>query len=1079
MSLRQRAGAPRLIEWTGERCVPWTPDVQVVYEHMHRYLWAAELVGGRRVLELGSGEGFGASILADGASEVLGIDVDERTVEHARLNWSGLSLSFEVGSALDLSAFDDGSFDAVVAFEIIEHVVEQEQMLAEARRVLTNDGLLIVSTPDRRLYSETTGQNNPFHERELTREEFSNLLEKSFEHVAIWGQRTITGSHLGAVDPSVVAEGSPHADFFVERTGEEWRVAGEPTGLYLVALASNSSLPDAPSASTLGDCGLELVRESERESARVVSSVLAERDEAVERKREAVERERAALAVIAEERLKAVTEHKQLNVELGHRDERTAHLQKEIRGVQDRLGTTEITVGDLRRQLEDSQRLTRQVEASVTWQLFQRVRGRVFSSVGETSLSVRALRLLLRLGGRLMSRRNEPDEPDLGAELPVPHAEVINLPTFERPTVSLVIPLHSRGDLTRRCLESIRDNTDQVGYEVILIDDQADSETKMLLEVVSGARLVVNEENEGYLRSVNRGAAIATGKWLVLCNNDIEVQPVWLKAMLDCAESRDSVGIVAPKYVSPDGRLSEAGGILWNDGTGLNYGRGDDPHQFQYQFTREIDYGSAAALMVRSELWREIGGYDNRFEPMYYEDADLCLEARARGWRVFYEPTAAVVHVEGATAGTDPQAGHKRHQETNRLKFVEKWQEVLEAEHLQSGERQVRRAANRHRGAHVLVVDFRVPMWDRDAGSLRMYEILQSLLRLGCGVTFLPDNFAPIEPYTRDLQRLGIEVIYGPVDLLAEFADIGPGLAAAILSRPHSASRWLDSIREFAPSALVLYDTVDLHWVRESRRFALGKPTPFAANGAIPAQGPKAAALRELELALVRASDMTITVTENERAQIESQVPDARVVVIPTVHEISHYVPQADGRSGVLFVGGFEHPPNVDAAIYLVREIMPHVWTRLGDVSVTIVGGSPPKEVIELASSRVDVTGWIAELEPLLDSARALVVPVRFGAGVKGKITQGLAAGLPVVTTSLGAEGLDGMDGENMLIGEDVDALAQRIVRVVEDDELWQSLSSGGQDLVATKCSLAVLEERLREVLAASKSGAPASPVPW
>ncbi len=210
---------------------------------------------------------------------------------------------------------------------------------------------------------------------------------------------------------------------------------------------------------------------------------------------------------------------------------------------------------------------------------------------------------------------------------------------------------------------------------------------------------------------------------------------MWLRAMLDCAESRDSVGVVAPKFVSPDGRLSEAGGILWSDGTGVNFGRGDDPGAFQYEYSREIDYGSAAALLVRTELWREIGGFDKRYEPMYYEDADLCLEARQRGWRVFYEPSAVVMHVEGATAGTDPQSGHKRYQEANRLKFVEKWHAVLEAEHLQPGER--RRAAPRPviAAPHVLVVDFRVPMWDRDAGSLRMFEIVRSLQRLGYAVT--------------------------------------------------------------------------------------------------------------------------------------------------------------------------------------------------------------------------------------------------------------------------------------------------------------------------------------------------------
>ena len=174
--------------------------MQVVYEHMHRYLWAATVVAGRRVLDLGSGEGFGASILSAGeGTEVVGIDIDERTVEHAQLNWAGPRTSFKVGNAFDLSEFDDGSFGAVVAFEVIEHVEKQEQVLAEVARVLADDGVLIISTPDRRLYSDATEQVNPFHQHELTYEEFSALLEGPFPHVAVWGQRTITGSHLAAL----------------------------------------------------------------------------------------------------------------------------------------------------------------------------------------------------------------------------------------------------------------------------------------------------------------------------------------------------------------------------------------------------------------------------------------------------------------------------------------------------------------------------------------------------------------------------------------------------------------------------------------------------------------------------------------------------------------------------------------------------------------------------------------------------------------------------------------------------------------------------------------------------------------
>jgi len=1069
VSPRRRAGAPRLIEWTGERCVPWTPDVQVVYEHFHRYLWARDRVAGRRVLDLGSGEGFGAAILAERATGVVGVDIDEKTVEHATMSWADERVTFRVGSATDLQEFEDGSFGAVVAFEVIEHLGDQEQMLAEIARVIGDDGLLIVSTPDRRLYSEASGQENPFHERELTREELEDMLGARFGHVAMWAQRTITGSHVRALGSREEAPGGPDRAYFIERSGDEWHEAGDPVGMYLVALASNAELPDAPLDSTLADCDLQLLRAAERRAADVIGSRVRERDEALARERAA----RAELADVGSVRAAYERELRVRERELGNRDRLVIHRREELERAREQLQASRQEVHELRVEFEETRAFAAQVRSSVTWQTFQRVRGRLFATLGgERSVATRALQLCLRLAGRVTSpaahAASQP-EPE-----PVPPAgEPIRLPTFERPTVSLIVPIYSGAELTRRCLESIRDNTERAGYEVILVDDTADEESKRLLELVEGARIVRNERNLGYSASVGRGAQDARGEWLVLCNNDIEVHPGWLVGMLECATAYPDAAIVTPKYLDAEGKLSEAGGLIWSDGTGANYGRGGNPHDFHYNYTREVDYGSAAALLVRTDFWREIGGYDERFAPMYYEDVDLAFQARQHGYRVMYEPSAVVTHVEGGTAGTDPNASHKRHQEANRSKFVDKWSEQLGAAHLRPGAARMRRAAERFRGPRVLVVDFRVPMKDRDAGSLRMYEILRSLVRDGYAVTLLPDNLVALEPYTGELQRLGVEVVHGAVDLNRELAEIGPELTAAILSRPHSASRWLDTVREHAPAATIAYDTVDLHWVRESRRFALDHGAPASTNGVVEPLGPKAVALRELELALVRMSDVTVAVTEDEREQLLRHVPTARVSVIPTIHEVAAAVEPPGRREGVLFVGGFEHPPNGDAATFLVREVMPLVWARVGEVPVTIVGGSAPPEVEALAGPQVEVVGWVQDLHPLLESARALVVPVRFGAGVKGKITQGLAAGLPVVTTTIGAEGLGGEDGSNMLIADDARGLAERVASVLEDDALWEAVSVGGLELVQARCSPAVLDERLRELLEQGRSDGP------
>jgi SAM-dependent methyltransferase len=245
---------PRLIEATGERIVPWARDAQVIYEHYHRYLWTRPLVAGRRVLDLGSGEGYGAALLAQTASTVTGIDIDERTVAHSQANYPGVD--FSAGSATDLSEFPDGAFDAVVAFEMIEHVAEHDQVVAEIARVLAPGGLVVMSTPERRAYSDDRDFSNPYHARELTQEEFTGLLRTQFSSVALFAQRAVAGSRLEALEP-----GEGHVAVRIERAGDDWREVEAPEPLYLVAVASDGPLPALPGESTLIDYGLEVLAE--------------------------------------------------------------------------------------------------------------------------------------------------------------------------------------------------------------------------------------------------------------------------------------------------------------------------------------------------------------------------------------------------------------------------------------------------------------------------------------------------------------------------------------------------------------------------------------------------------------------------------------------------------------------------------------------------------------------------------------------------------------------------------------------------------------------------------------------------
>lgn len=261
--------------------------------------------------------------------------------------------------------------------------------------------------------------------------------------------------------------------------------------------------------------------------------------------------------------------------------------------------------------------------------------------------------------------------------------------SFEKttaPSVSIIIPCHNEWPFTNSCLYSILENTVGVTYEVIVADDASTDETANIGDFVSGVTVVRNLVNHGFLRNCNNAVKAAKGEYLLFLNNDTNVQQGWLIFLLETIERDPRIGIVGPKFVYPDGKLQEAGGIIWNDASGWNYGKWDDPDNHRYSHVREVDYISGACLMIRKELWDQIGGFDQRYAPAYYEDSDLCFEVRKRGYKVVYQPAAVVVHFEGTTCGTDTGKGIKTYQEINRQKFFRKWERVLNEKYFLPGQ---------------------------------------------------------------------------------------------------------------------------------------------------------------------------------------------------------------------------------------------------------------------------------------------------------------------------------------------------------------------------------------------------------
>lgn len=612
----------------------------------------------------------------------------------------------------------------------------------------------------------------------------------------------------------------------------------------------------------------------------------------------------------------------------------------------------------------------------------------------------------------------------------------IKFPVQEQVEISVIIPVFNEFRFTQACLASLQEHQGTERFEVIVVDDCSTDETVESVPRMPGVVYLRNETNSGFVVSCNRGAKKARGKYLVFLNNDTLVRRGWLTALLDTFTDQPRTGIVGSKLLYPDGRLQEAGAIIWQDASGCNYGKFDDPQTPEYNYLREVDYCSAAALMIPKVLFESVGGFDLRYAPGYYEDTDLAFKVRQAGYKVLYQPLSEVVHYEGTTGGIDVSTGVKKHQEINRSTFAKAWSDELMKKAVNGDVSFLRRPRNSS-GKNILVIDHHLPMPDKDAGSVRMFHILNLLHELGHRVTFIPDNLANIPPYGGELQKRGIEVIYHPYikKVRDHLVSHGSELDAVVLSRCDFARKHMADTRLHAPQSRVIFDTVDLHFVRTDREAQITSD---------PKTREKARQKEQLEYDLIDQADETWVVSGAEQRLIREARPHKSVEIVPTIAEIPGSKTPFSLRRDWLFIGGFQHAPNVDAVLFFVQEIYPLVSEHLPDAKFYIIGDKAPPEIVALATERIIVAGWQRDVRPFFDSAKLSVAPLRFGAGIKGKINQSMGFGVPVVATSLAVEGMGLSDRKDILVADRPEDFAQALVELYESEKLWNRLSENG-----------------------------------
>ena len=606
--------------------------------------------------------------------------------------------------------------------------------------------------------------------------------------------------------------------------------------------------------------------------------------------------------------------------------------------------------------------------------------------------------------------------------------EILEFPTYEKPMVSIVIPVYNQFGYTYNCLKAILHNVGNIVYEVIIADDGSIDDTVRLEQVVKGIKIIHNKENILFLRNCNQAASFARGKYLIFLNNDTQVQCNWMESLVKLLENRSDVGMAGSKLLFPDGILQEAGGIIWQDGTGTNYGRGDTPDAPEYNYVKEVDYISGASIIVRKELWDEIGGFDERYAPAYCEDSDFAFEVRAHGKKVMYQPTSEVVHFEGVSNGTDSTEGIKRYQSVNEEKLWQKWQKILASEQCQKREGSFgARERKRNRKTIVMFSDL-TPQYDCDAGSKTIYSYLKLFLEKGYIVKFVPEDFKTVAPYTYELQQMGIEVLYG--DYYKKYIDRWlfehqNEIEYAFINFPNSGERFIDILK--CTSIKIRYYGVDLHYLRKRREYALtGEQECLNLSEK----------LYKTEKNIIEKAQQVYYPSEVEVQIIKKEFKRDAKVLSPFMYEwnkeIMKYNPEE--REGIMFVGGFNHPPNVDAVLWFATEIYPQI-KEIRETNFYIVGSNEPVEIQNLTQKGIIHLGYLSEeeLQNLYRRIKLVIVPLRFGAGIKGKVVDAMYQGVPMVATSIGIEGIP--EAEKYIeIADDAKTFEKKIIDLYADN---------------------------------------------
>jgi len=632
-----------------------------------------------------------------------------------------------------------------------------------------------------------------------------------------------------------------------------------------------------------------------------------------------------------------------------------------------------------------------------------------------------------------------------------------SVPKAGKPIVSIIIAVYNNLVYTLQCLESIKLCKENVPFEVIVIDDYSTDElTEKIIPKIKGLRYYRTKRNGGFVKSINIGAKNAKGKYIYLLNNDTRVTDNYLTYLIEIFKKFDNVGVVGSKLIYPDGKLQEAGGHIYTNGKGFNYGKFQDPNDYRFNYVREVDYISGTAILIKKDIWYKLGGFDENFSPGYYEDTDFQFRVRQAGYKIIYQPRSTIIHYEGITfENVSKDKGKNKYLELNRKKFVKKHYKYLQENNFTEDYSQMDYQIFPKNKKHVFVFEDHLPTYDQDSGSLRFSNIVK-ILQSKYQVTLIPHGSyfhsdKEYKKYYHYYAQQGIRVAANlgqkrEINIEQLLMDNKFEVRAVVLFRPEIAIKYINVVRKYLKKTKIIYDPVDLTHLRLETEINYLKASSSSDFDRLDRLNQLAHRHKIVDRYLTNKTDEVWAITQEEKQYIIAKfnVAENKIKLIPNILDIKPTKNPYEKRKDMLFIGGFAHPPNVEAIRFYQEKIVPELEKRNININLIVVG-SKTEVLKNLPHRKMKIVGYVDNPYSYFNSCLFAFYPLMTGAGMKGKVTQALGYGLPIITSTIGAQG-NGDDGRKiMLIANTPAEFVEKISFIMNNRNAWEEIVRGSR----------------------------------